>query len=188
MSHLSRCILAASYLVAMAGCASLPPPTEAPAPGAPFQRDVPETTLLVLHRRLSLRQLWTEADGLVAEVDRAIEASGLKRTGPLQMLYVGCKGDPEELFDYEVGFPVEAASSDPPAGLSWRKAAAFSCLAVRHVGSMVDCRSTYASLYRSLFFSRRAPSGENREVYTRWEGFASDRTETEIQVGLRPVR
>lgn len=102
------------------------------------------------------------------------------------MFYFGCTGDPTATFDLEVGLPVSSPPADPPVGFSWKKAAAFPCLAVRHVGSMADVKGVYASLYRRAWFAGRKPSGENREVYTVWDGFASSRTEAEIQVGLRP--
>ncbi len=186
-----RCALA-SFVMLLAGCAT-PPHAETatgakPPPSGPYFMDVGETTFLVSRRSMSLERLQGEADAIVAELDRAASAAGLQRGGPLHMFYYGCSGDRAAAFDFEVGLPVVDPPPDPPTGFAWKKTAAFACLAARHVGSMADLRTEYASLYRRAWFAGRKPSGENREVYSRWEGFASSRTEAEIQVGLCPER
>lgn len=108
----------------------------------------------------------------------------LKTSGPGIFVYQDCTGDPETLFDLQMGFCVSAKS---PAVIPYQLRRVEGCRAATayYTGPRSGLAAASQRFYACLFENAMQPSHEYREVYLYWEDEHSDNNVVELQAILK---
>ncbi len=121
---------------------------------------------------------------LMKPLDEAMNSGKFQPGSPMIFVYTGVAGDMSKPFTLQIGMP--ARSSATAAGeIKVRKLEPLRSATLVYSGSVMDIPSAYQQLYTNLFPAGLMPAGENREIYTYWEGPESVNNVVVIQVGVK---
>lgn len=135
-------------------------------------------------RQASIRTIGQVFAVEVPKLTAALKTGEIQlRGGPISV-YHGMTADPNQKFDVDIGFPVDAEAM-APEGYQLVPMNAANCATVLFSGRMAEIGQAYQHLYPQLNARGLQPAPETHEYYLYWEDFNSPNNVVLVAVVLK---
>ncbi len=179
---MKACTLFLTAILAVGSlCAAEPEPSITPL----RFKESPEKLLFCAKKEIVIAEIGKFAAETMPELVKKAVDLKLGQNGPLILSIIGFKGDPEQPFKVEAGFPAYRQDDDYRGDFYFRTAPKFKCVSVIYQGPISGTAAAWKKLVSDALTDGRAPSGESREIYLDWQGPDSPNTIVELQLGLQ---
>ena len=121
----------------------------------------------------------------IADLQAAANSGRVRFEGPPVLRYVPATAELSKAFVVEIGFPVSRDTAPFGRFRVRRETQRFECAVVKFTGPGTLIDKAYDELIPAIEAAGLEMQDEAREVYLRWDGFASPRNEVLVAIGVK---